>query len=66
MTEVSIVCLDCEKLVKFEVDAQGLADWHNGILLQHALPELEAPLREMMITKLCPVCSERLFSWGDE
>jgi hypothetical protein len=63
---IAIKCVECSKLVEFDVDEQGLADWHAGILIQHALPELEAPLREMLITQLCPTCFDKLFAEEDE
>jgi hypothetical protein len=66
MIEIAVNCIGCDKLVKFEVDEQGLIDWQNGALVQHAFPELESSLREMLLTKLCPACSDKLFSWGDE
>jgi hypothetical protein len=65
MIEIAVNCVGCDKLVKFEVDEQGLIDWQNGALVQHAFPELEAPLREMLLTQLCPACFDKLFSWDD-
>jgi hypothetical protein len=63
--KIMIHCIECKEPVEFEVDEEGLADWHAGILIQHALPELEAPLREMLITQICPKCFDKLFAEED-
>jgi hypothetical protein len=63
---IAIKCVECSKLVEFDVDEQGLEAWYNGALIQQALPDLPASLREMLITEICPACFDKLFTEEDE
>jgi hypothetical protein len=65
MTTIAIKCLECKKLVEFEADEVGLEAWYNGALIQQALPDLPASLREMLITEICPACFDKLFTEED-
>jgi hypothetical protein len=61
---MKITCVECRKPVEFEVDELGIAAWRHGDLIQHALPDLPASLREMLITQICPICFDKLFAEG--
>jgi hypothetical protein len=62
---IAIKCVECGKVVEFEVDEVGLEAWYNGALIQQALPDLPASLREMLITEICPACFDKLFTEED-
>jgi hypothetical protein len=44
-----------------EAPVAGLLAWMDGKKIQHALPELSADQREMLMSGICPVCWDETF-----
>jgi hypothetical protein len=57
----TIACRMCREVYCVEVDAVGYEQWKAGELIQNALPELSAEVRELLISKTCDSCWNQLF-----
>ena len=61
MLNVVTTCPVCGTSHDVDVPYQGYMNWRNGMLIQQAMPELSATLREMLITGICGTCWDRSF-----
>jgi hypothetical protein len=66
MTQVEIKCNWCKQAVRFNASKAGLAAWRNGMVIQEALPRLDADYREMLISGTCPECWNKMTGEIDE
>ena len=57
-------CVFCGKGHKVAVPKAGFEAWQNGELIQKALPEASATVREFLISGICPECQASIF--GDD
>jgi translation initiation factor RLI1 len=55
----------CKQIYTVEVSRSGFRNWQGGMLIQKALPELNADQRELLISQTCGSCWEKLFG-GEE
>lgn len=62
--EVQEVCRWCKREVKLTVSRKGWFRWKTGTHIQDALPELSAGERELLISKTCEPCFDKMF--GEE
>lgn len=53
---VEIVCPSCGKAKQINVGPHGIKGLQVGMLVQEALPNVPAPLREMFVSGTCPKC----------
>lgn len=60
------VCPICSATNSVTVSAVAFKAWQSGVFAQVAFPELEAEIREMLITGICPPCWEDMFGDNDE
>ena len=60
-----VTCIHCQKNWGVKVPAKGFREWNDGKLIQDAMPELSTASRELLISKTCPECWERLFGGGE-
>lgn len=58
---VVTTCPICSNCSDVEVPAKGYMEWQNGVLIQQAMPELSATLREQLISGICGPCWDRSF-----
>jgi hypothetical protein len=58
---VPAACHMCREVYCVEVDAVGYEQWKAGELIQNALPTLSAEERELLISKTCDDCWNKLF-----
>ena len=66
MKTLSIRCIECEDTITFDVPEEGLVAFNHGALAQVAFPDVPAEHREMLISKICPKCWDRIFKDDDE
>lgn len=59
---VTVSCRHCERRFDLTVSTAGLIAWQNGMLIQNALPELTADERELLISRTCGECWDKMFS----
>jgi hypothetical protein len=52
----------CKQIYTVEVSRAGFRNWQGGMLIQKALPELNADQRELLISQTCGACWEKMFS----
>ena len=63
-TTMTIDCVQCKETQSITVGSEDLANWHNGDLIQDAMPYLSADDREVLISGTCGACFDKMF--GDE
>ena len=59
--ELSIKCRRCEKHHKLRIPRENYNRWIDGEVIQSALPMLTANQRELLISKTCGVCFDKMF-----
>lgn len=65
-TVVRVRCPTCLSEDAVVVPTEGFKRWRNGALIQRALPELTADLRERLISGTCQPCWTLLCEEADE
>ena len=58
---IPAACRMCREVYCVEVDAVGYDQWKAGELIQNALPTLSPEERELLISKTCDSCWNKLF-----
>ena len=62
-----IKCFYCGKEVKLPITQAQVNDWHKkGTLIQNEFPKLSSSQREMLISKMCPECWDKVFKEEEE
>jgi hypothetical protein len=54
-------CIHCGEANTIVVNAQGLADWQNGMFVQDAFPELDRSQCEIIMTGIHKECWDEMF-----
>ena len=62
----AIKCRECQQIKFVEASEDGVKKWQQGELIQRALPELTAEEREMLISRICPECWNKMFKEDEE
>lgn len=57
-----IICTMCEVTYPITLPVEGLAAWQSGTLIQHEFPELSADTRELLISRTCGSCFNKMFA----
>lgn len=58
----AIECGDCGKVFPITMTQEGYEAWIMGELIQRALPEVSIEDRELLISRTCGKCFDKLFS----
>ena len=58
---IAIECRNCKQITKILLDESDLHKWQNGELIQNALPYLNENQRELMISRICGKCFDKMF-----
>lgn len=61
-----VVCQTCFVRYEFLVDPEGFARWQQGVHIQNALPDNTPAERELILTKTCEPCFDKMFPEDDE
>ena len=66
-TTLNVNCMHCDTREKIQVNYADFHAWKNGTLIQDALPYLDADQRELLISKTCGPCFDKMFGedWDD-
>lgn len=64
--EYPIKCTICRQWKTVIVDEKEFADWNNGMLIQKAMPNLNADDRELLMSQTCGKCYDAMFSEEEE
>ena len=55
-------CPFCCREYSVEVPEKGFLDWlDNGVLIQKAMPDISAEVRESLMTGMCKKCQDDVF-----
>ena len=60
-TNFLVMCNRCGDTHTVKIHATDIAAWHDGELIQDAMPYLSAAERELLISGMCDPCFHRLF-----
>lgn len=64
---LKVRCRCCGKECPISVDLEDLGAWQRGEkLVQDAFPYLSASKRELLLTRTCPECWDRMFAQYDD
>lgn len=55
-------CMECGEEHKVEVKESDYLKWTTGTYIQDAFPYLTAAQRELLISKMCGTCFDKLFN----
>lgn len=59
--KLSPQCFECGKTFEFNVNDEDYWQWENGELIQNAMPYLSETEAELMISRTCGDCFDKLF-----
>ena len=54
-------CVRCSQEVAIDANPRDVESWRDGVLIQDAMPYLNADHREMFISGICPTCWDKMF-----
>ena len=60
--ELKVDCIQCGHTHVFRVPRNQFEAWERGTLIQDAFPELTPGQREILISKVCGDCFDKMFS----
>lgn len=63
--EMTVYCKLCKKPTKISVDIDGFRAWLRGELIQNALPDTPAGVRELLVSRVCEPCFDKMFAEED-
>ena len=66
MKQIETYCGVCRKTTTVEVPEDGYNRWQAGELLQNALPDVPAAVREQLLTGIDGECWTKLFADDEE
>lgn len=59
-------CNWCPTQIECPVNLEAIDRWRRGEMIQDAMPDMSADLREMFISGTCPKCWQDMFGLEDE
>ena len=63
---IKVRCKCCGQETPVSVDLEDLGAWKRGEkLVQNAFPYLSASKRELLMTRICPDCWDKMFAQYD-
>lgn len=60
-TTIYSSCLDCRKTYDIKVFAEDVIKYKNGAFVQDAFPYLSDDEREILVSKTCGPCFDKMF-----
>lgn len=63
---ITKTCTNCGRTFEIEITEDAYQQYLNGELIQYAMPDLGAGLRELFISGLCSDCWDRIFEGEEE
>ena len=60
-TTMNLQCVHCDKTHQISVNYEDVQAWKNGALIQDVMSYLNADQRELLISKTCGPCFDKMF-----
>ena len=60
-TTMNLQCVHCDETYQINLNYEDVQAWKDGTLFQDALPYLNADQRELLISKTCGPCFDKMF-----
>lgn len=64
-TKVIVQCISCEHGHTIELNMEDYRSWKGGERIQDAMPYLSAAERELLMSRICPVCWDEMFNYNE-
>lgn len=61
-----LTCKTCKNEIEVPATEAQIIAWQNGKLIQDAMPNVPAELRELFLSHICPTCWKKIFSEDEE
>ncbi len=61
MVTYHLECVRCSQESAISANPRDVEAWRDGVLIQDAMPYLDADQREMFISGICPTCWNKMF-----
>ena len=58
---VDVDCQYCDTSHAVKVNPDQYKQWKQGVFIQDAMPQLSANDRELLMTRTCPACWDKMF-----
>lgn len=63
---VEVQCRSCGRFVDVYVNVDDFNAWQDGELIQNAFPYLSADEREILISRTCGPCFDKMFGGNED
>ncbi len=60
-TTMNLQCVHCDETHQLSLNYEDVQAWKNGALIQDVLPYLDSDQRELLISKTCGPCFDKMF-----
>ncbi len=60
-----VACRTCKKTFDVPATNSQITAWHHGVVIQEAMPHLTSAERELLISRTCGVCWDKMFPEED-
>ena len=60
-TTMNLQCVHCDETYQINLNYEDVQAWKDGTLIQDALPYMNADQRELLISKTCGPCFDKMF-----
>lgn len=54
-------CRECDEVLLIPVNKEDYFAWQDKVLIQEAMPYLDADTRELLISGICGLCFDKLW-----
>lgn len=59
---LTVTCYICKDVHDIQVNSQDYTEWKSGKLIQDAFPYLSVDERELLVSRTCPKCWNKIWS----
>jgi hypothetical protein len=57
----NVKCISCQETTILQINPEDIDKWQNGALIQNVMPYLKPVERELLISKICGPCFNKMF-----
>lgn len=57
-----VQCRQCHMIRTVQISREDFSQWQDGVLIQNAMPYLTPGERELLISRICEPCFDKMFA----
>ena len=61
MVGINVRCWKCESVITIQAALEDIQAWQDGTMVKDAMPYLNAGERELLISRTCDPCFDKMF-----